>query len=421
MTIESPAFGEAAQPTRQARSAATRARIVDAAAEAFTTSGISVVSLRDIAARAGITHPGLLRHFSSKDALLGAVVDRLESDNQAWSEHAPHGNESLGFADLARRNARSPGYLELYTALSGEATSATHPAHAHMRDRYARVRDILAAQIAAGPVRAGVEPSLHATLLIAGWDGLQVQQRYAPAEVDLVAYLERHERWLMGAENPVDEAEQSAPAEAIGPSIVVDPEASVSRSDRRDRIVESAVELFARDGYHGTSLRDIAERSGISKSTLLHHVGSKDELLTAVLRLRDRLTINDDVMEYTSSRARLLELAATADRLARTGPGLIELYAVLSCEGATPGHPAHEFFARRFHEGRRYFLSLFRRLRDEGSLRADRDPRHEAAWLMATWDGLQMQWLYDPTIDVGEHLRAHFRDVLVPEDERRNA
>ena len=31
---------------------------------------------------------------------------------------------------------------------------------------------------------------------------------------------------------------------------------------------------------------------------------------------------------------------------------------------------------------------------------------------MATWDGLQIQWLYDPSIDVARHLRAHFADLL---------
>lgn len=399
----------------------TRARIVEAATEAFTTQGIGAVSLREIATRAGLTHPGLLRHFSSKDALLGAVVDRLDRENQAWSEHAPYGEQSLGFADLARRNAASPGYLELYTALSGEATSTTHPAHAHMRDRYARVRAITAARLVSGPARAQLRPSVHANLLMAAWDGLQVQERYAPGEIDLITHLSRHERWLVGAATPVDAAEQSAPAEDIGPMVVVDAEVSGARGGRRARIAESAIELFARDGYHGTSLRDIAERSGISKSTLLHHIGSKDELLTAVLRLRDRLTITDDEVAPLSLRARLLNFADTADRLAQRGPGLIELYAVLSCEGVTAGHPAHDFFARRFHEGRRYLVSLFRGLRDEGSLRPDRDPRHEAAWLMATWDGLQMQWLYDPTIDVGDHLREHFRDLLMPEDERRRA
>ncbi|MFB6612148.1 TetR/AcrR family transcriptional regulator [Agromyces sp. NPDC056379] len=409
-----PAFAELPVPTRQARSAATRERILDSATAMFVSVGITAVSLRDVAARAGVTHPGLLRHFPSKDALLGAVVERLDRANESWIEHEPHDEFSLGLAALARRNAGTPGYLELYTALSGEATSASHAAHAHMRERYARVRAAVADQLATEPVRAGIDPDVHAALVIAAWDGLQLQERYSPDDVDLVGDLARHERWLRGApalpfaDDDRSETEDAAP---IAATIILEPEepGRVGR-EQRARIDASAIELFARSGYHGTSLREIAERSGIPKSTLLHHIGSKDELLTSVLRLRDRRTITGDA-PAGPARDRLPALAEVADRAA-ADPGLIELYAVLSCEGATPGHPAHDHFERRFRESRRYFTDLFRRMRDEGSLQPDRDPRREAAWLIATWDGLQIQWLYDPSIEVGAHLRAHFRDLV---------
>ncbi|KRA23704.1 hypothetical protein ASD65_04125 [Microbacterium sp. Root61] len=418
MTIASiTEFSAGARPTRQARSAATRRRILDAAIDAFTVDGIGAVSLRDIAARAGVTHPGLLRHYSSKDALLGAVVERLDQTNADWLAHELGPQDVLGFASLARHNAASPGYLELYTALSGEATSATHPAHAHMRERYARVRSAISQQLATVSVRPGIEPHVHATLAIAGWDGMQLQERYAPDEIDLVAYVGRQEQWLLGRSIPLDPDEHTAPSERLDDleaEIVEEPDLSGGASARKELIVSSATELFARDGFHGTSLRDIAERSGISKSTLLHHIGSKDQLLIAVLHRRDRLTTAEHLMPRGAAVDRLYALADSAEHTGRGAPGLIELYAVLSCEGSIPGHPAHDFFARRFRVGRRYFTTLFRTLRDEGSLRPDREPRHEAAWLMATWDGLQIQWLYDPSIDVAQHLRAHFADLLEP-------
>ncbi|MFF2494250.1 TetR/AcrR family transcriptional regulator [Agromyces sp. NPDC058064] len=409
-------FGGGAAPTRQARSAETRRRILDAATTAFVDDGIAAVSLRDIAGLAGVTHPGLLRHFASKDALLGAVVERLDRENSEWIDAAELAPGTLGMAALAERNAGTPGYLELYTALAGEATSAGHPAHEHLRERYARVRASITEQLAALPLGGGLDPAIEAALVIAAWDGLQLQQRYAP-ELDLVAHLERHEQRLLGSPPAVDPGERTAVAERLPPTVIVDEEPSGAGGrlgrERRARIAESAIELFARTGYHGTSLREIAERAGISKATLVHHVGSKDELLTAVLRLRDRRTITP---EPDGDRAvdRLYALADTADRTAREEPGLIELYSVLSCEGATPGHPAHDYFARRFRESRRYFLNLLRRMRDEGALRDDRDPRHESAWLPAVWDGLQIQWSYDPAIDVGVHLRAYFDELVVP-------
>src|SRR5690625_7060998 len=57
--------------------------ILDGAAELFAEYGYHGSSLRDISHQVGISHPGMLHHFASKDALLGGVIDRLEAHAQA--------------------------------------------------------------------------------------------------------------------------------------------------------------------------------------------------------------------------------------------------------------------------------------------------------------------------------------------------
>ena len=55
----------------------------------------------------------------------------------------------------------------------------------------------------------------------------------------------------------------------------------------------------------------------------------------------------------------------------------------------------------------------FRLAQVDGDLSEHRDPEHEAVWLVAMWDGLQYQWLYDrDAVDITAHLRAHLDDVL---------
>jgi AcrR family transcriptional regulator len=51
-----------------------------------------------------------------------------------------------------------------------------------------------------------------------------------------------------------------------------------------DRLVAAATELFARQGFHGTSIRDIAERANANVASGHYHYGSKEGLYREVLR-----------------------------------------------------------------------------------------------------------------------------------------
>ncbi|MBX3445537.1 MAG: TetR/AcrR family transcriptional regulator [Parvibaculaceae bacterium] len=56
---------------------------------------------------------------------------------------------------------------------------------------------------------------------------------------------------------------------------------------RRDRLVDTALRLFAIEGFHGTGIDRILAESGVSKMTLYKHFPSKDDLILAALRRRD--------------------------------------------------------------------------------------------------------------------------------------
>lgn len=54
-------------------------------------------------------------------------------------------------------------------------------------------------------------------------------------------------------------------------------------SKRRDLLVQTAVDLFYKNGYHATGIEKILSASGVSKPTLYRHFNSKDELILAAL------------------------------------------------------------------------------------------------------------------------------------------
>jgi AcrR family transcriptional regulator len=74
---ESAEDARAAAPGRAARAAATRARVVEAAARLFSQYGFRRASMDEIAAAARIAKPTLYAYFPDKDALFAAVVESV--------------------------------------------------------------------------------------------------------------------------------------------------------------------------------------------------------------------------------------------------------------------------------------------------------------------------------------------------------
>lgn len=414
-----------ATDTRQARSAQTRAAIVAAAHDAFINHGYRATSLRDIATAADISHPGLLRHFATKDELLAEVVDEIEAENDRLLDQADPASE-LGarWALMAQLNAEVPGYLALFAALTGEASTRSHPAHERMRTRSARLiaitADAFEEAIRQNGVAADRDPQGEAVRLSAAWAGLQVIAQYLPDRVDVPKALQTHADLLaqpIGWRRPGDLPESSPASVTVPPPFTPSEEAPSgyrAGRERRARIVDDAMTLFAQEGFGDTSLREVAEKVGVSKSTLLHHYPSKDLLLSAVLAARDRRAAafaRPAPVARSRDVLRNLPLGAAANLA--TEPGLIEVYAVLTCEAVPPEHPAHAHFTRRFGMAIDQFSALFRAAQADGDLPAHRDPEFEALWLTALWDGLQYLWLYDhDSVDIAAHLAAHLDDVL---------
>ncbi|MDM7921507.1 MAG: TetR/AcrR family transcriptional regulator [Pyrinomonadaceae bacterium] len=52
---------------------------------------------------------------------------------------------------------------------------------------------------------------------------------------------------------------------------------------RREQILHTAVELFSRNGFSGTTTKKIAEAAGVSEAMVFRHFASKDELYGAIL------------------------------------------------------------------------------------------------------------------------------------------
>ena len=85
-------------------------------------------------------------------------------------------------------------------------------------------------------------------------------------------------------------------------------------ADRRTEILEAAIRVLARDGIAQASTRKLAAEAGINQATLLYYVGSKDELLLAVLREMMRQTREIAIAAATEHVLPLREAIANSVR-----------------------------------------------------------------------------------------------------------
>ncbi|CAN5186586.1 TetR/AcrR family transcriptional regulator [soil metagenome] len=65
--------------------------------------------------------------------------------------------------------------------------------------------------------------------------------------------------------------------------------AGLARPQARDRILESAYELFANRGIRAVGIEEVIERADVAKATLYRHFRTKDELVLTFLRQREQL------------------------------------------------------------------------------------------------------------------------------------
>lgn len=181
-------------------------------------------------------------------------------------------------------------------------------------------------------------------------------------------------------------------------------------AERRRVIVDAAFEVFAQRGYRGGSLQQVADAVGMSQTSLLYHFPTKGDLLAAVLARRDAVSAGRaaEIVDADDLVARVVAQATANEGV----PGLVALYAVTAGEAVTEGNPGRDHVADRFARLRREYTEDFARLAGAGRLRHGVDPATAAAGLVALWDGLQLQWLLDPDVDVAGGLRAHL-DLLV--------
>ena len=181
------------------------------------------------------------------------------------------------------------------------------------------------------------------------------------------------------------------------------------RASRR-AILVAAADVFAENGYRGTSLTEIANRVGMTQPGLLHHFNTKDQLLLAVIQEHEESSAHSSSMMQDLAPENF-HLVDSIEKLAASNAGARQaqlLLTTLSAEAIPRDHPLHEHFVQRYRRFRRGLAAIIARAQEHGTVRADVSPQEIAREIIATLDGLHLQWLLDPKeINLRKALRAY--------------
>lgn len=173
-----------------AKGAAKREEILAVALDVVAEHGCRKASNREIAVRVGLTQPGLMHYFGSREELFIEVL--RARDQRDLQEFFADGPSIEGFMALIQHNTAVPGLVQLYIEFSAEASIGKHPAHGYFVERYAWVRKHVAQAVrreqAVGLFGDHYDVTAAADVLISAADGLQ-QQWLLDNSIDMVGHL----------------------------------------------------------------------------------------------------------------------------------------------------------------------------------------------------------------------------------------
>jgi TetR/AcrR family fatty acid metabolism transcriptional regulator len=185
---------------------------------------------------------------------------------------------------------------------------------------------------------------------------------------------------------------------------------STGQEDKRRVIVDAAVRVFARKGYHTCRVGDIAEEAGVAHGLLYHYFRSKEELLETIFRetwrdVLDAVRAVEDTDE--SARDRLAGIAKILLRAWRRDPDLVR---VLVREVTRSSH-----LQERIDEIDAAFAGLERiiaRGQQEGEFRSDLDPRMTSYVFYGALEEILTGWVLGQLED-GDEAIARAEQTVV--------
>lgn len=167
-------------------------------------------------------------------------------------------------------------------------------------------------------------------------------------------------------------------------------------ADRRRQILDAAVRVFARQGYHTSRVSDIADEAGVAYGLMYHYFRSKDELLDTLFSERWELMLAAiraaDAREGATAREKLDEIAGFIVGSYRHDPALMKVIIVEVTRAANSFGQTHLAAIRTAYE---LIAGIVGRAQRSGELRNDIDPLFAAMAFYGVVEQALTAWIFD--------------------------
>jgi len=172
---------------------------------------------------------------------------------------------------------------------------------------------------------------------------------------------------------------------------------------KREMILHAAIACFARDGFHKTTMSDIAEMAGVSDGLAYRYFSGKDEIVQAAVRLVSgpgRL-VDVDVLD-SDDPSRMLELLyrSSFERFQIPGRETTLRLRFRSWAEALDNEELRKEVVDRWEHHTGVAERLLAEVQEQAMIPSHIDPRSLARVMLAIHDGLDLQWSLDPKLDV---------------------
>jgi AcrR family transcriptional regulator len=165
-------------------------------------------------------------------------------------------------------------------------------------------------------------------------------------------------------------------------------------ADKRRLILDAAVRVFARRGFNGCRVSDIADEAGVAYGLVYHYFRSKDEVLNTLFSERWELLLEtiEDVDTQAPVREKLETIASFIIDSYRHDPDLMKVIIVEVTRAANTFGRHHLDEITRAYDG---IASIVARAQEEGSFRTDISPTFASLCFYGAIEQLLSAWIFD--------------------------